>query len=257
MYRTKIDPITINRSTMAQPPKRRFGDGATCSVLLKFLRPSREVSEKFPNAVPTQRLDDLVAVCFAVVTRGRSSYPAIFFTTPTFPGIQLQAAKKKVKVLQEGHPGNYWGDVPNVPFELSPALQGPVDARDNDFDDDVFFARNNSEDIARIRAEGFEVDDDNDPALENVPQLWDNAPLLTDAGLYEGQTWGWNGIDRRATEGGNYNGPTLSNGYVSMRACRSGTADGHVQGGCSARASPIHLEMSTTAPAVVSQQLCL
>jgi hypothetical protein len=171
------------------------------------------VSERFPNALPTQRLDDLVAIRFAVVTRGCSSYPTIFFTTPTFPGIQLQAAKKKVKVLQEGHPGSYWGDIPNVPFELPPALQGPVDARDNDFDDDVFFARNNSEDIARVRAKGFEVDDDNDPAPENLPQLFDN-PTVTDTGLYEGQTWGWNGMDRRVTEGGNYNGPSFANGWI-------------------------------------------
>ncbi|MBM4179814.1 MAG: hypothetical protein FJ211_10875, partial [Ignavibacteria bacterium] len=202
-------------STMPRPLVLRLGEGATCSVLLKFLRPSREVSERFPNAAPTQRLDDLVAVRFAVVTRGRSTYPAVFFTTPTFPGLQLQAAKKKVKVLQEGNPGSYWGDVPNVPFELPPALQAPVDGRDDNFDDDIFFARNNAEDIARVRAEGFEVDDDNDPAPENVPQLWD-APRLTDAGLYEGQRWGWNGIDRRVTEGGNYNGPSFANGWTPI-----------------------------------------
>jgi len=153
----KQTPLTKHQSTMPRPPTLRLGEGATCSVLLKFLRPSREVSEKFPNAVPTQRLDDLVAVRFAVVTRGRSSYPAIFFTSPIFPGIQLQAAKKKVKVLQEGHPGSYWGDVPDVPFELPPALQDPVDARDTIFDDDVFFARNNAEDIARpLRGAGME-----------------------------------------------------------------------------------------------------
>ena len=92
-------------------------------------------------------------------------------------------------------------------------MQGPVNARDNDFDDDVFFARNNSEDIARVRAEGFEVDDDNDPAPENVPQLFDN-PTVTDAGLYKGQTWGWNGMDRRVMEGGNYNGPLFANGWI-------------------------------------------
>ena len=142
-----------------------------------------------------------MATRFAVVTRGRSSYSAIFFTTPTFPRIELQAAKKKVKVLQEGRPGSYWGDVPNVPFELPPALEAdPVNGSDNTFPDDVFFSRNNAEDIARVRAEGFEVDDDNDPAPENVPQ--GDAPPVTDAGLYEGQTWGWNGIDRRVTEGG-------------------------------------------------------
>ena len=45
--------------------------------------------------------------------------------------------------------------------------------------------------------------------------------------------------------------------YVSARACQSGITNGPVQGGCSVRASPICLEMSTTVPAVVSQRLCL
>ena len=125
---------------MPRRPILRLREGATCSVLVKFLRPSREVSKRFPNAVLTQRLDDLVAARFAVVPRGCNLYP----TTPTFHGIQLQAAKKKVKVLQEGHPGSYWGDIPDVPFEPPLALQGP----DDNFDDDVFFARNNAEDLA-------------------------------------------------------------------------------------------------------------
>jgi hypothetical protein len=88
-------------------------------------------------------------------------------------------------------------------------LQDPND----NFDDDVFFAQNNAEDIARVRAEGFEVNNDSDPAPENAPQLFD-APTVTDAGLYEGQTWGWIGINRRVMEGGNYNGPSFANGWL-------------------------------------------
>ena len=41
-----------------------------------------------------------------------------------------------------------------------------------------------------------------------------DAPTVTDAGLYEGQTWGWNGLDCRVTEGGNYNGPSFANGWL-------------------------------------------
>ena len=66
-------------------------------------------------------------------------------------------------------------------------MHGPVNVRDDNFDDDVFFARNNAKDIARVRVEGFKVDVNNHPAPENVPQLWD-APPVTDIGLYEGQT---------------------------------------------------------------------
>ncbi len=48
--------------------------------------------------------------------------------------------------------------------------------------------KNNAEDIAQIRAEGFKVNDDNNPAPENIPQ--GNVPPKMDAGLVEGQMWG-------------------------------------------------------------------
>jgi hypothetical protein len=60
-----------------------------------------------------------------------------------------------------------------------------------------------------VRNLGFEVDDDNEPALENVPAA--DAPVAVDGGLYEGLHWGWDGIDCWATmQGSMYNGPTFA-----------------------------------------------
>ncbi len=56
------------------------------------------------------------------------------------------------------------------------------------------------------------MDDDNDPAPENVPALWDEAPAVNN--LYEGQSWGWDGIDWRVVAGGNYNEPSFPNGWT-------------------------------------------
>ena len=169
---------------MARRPKLRLGEGATCSVLVKFLRPTREVKEKYPHNVPDERVDGLVAVRAGRKTRGRTEYPAVFFTHPEFPGVELSAAQNKIKVVAEGHPSGFWGDAP-APTELPP--DAPVVGNEA-IDGDVFFARNNAEDIARIRAEGFEVDDDNDPAPENIPQ--GDEELRIDGDLFEGQTWG-------------------------------------------------------------------
>ena len=59
---------------------------------------------------------------------------------------------------------------------------------------------------------GFEVDDDNEPAPENVPA--DDAPPVNGGELLEGQQWGWDGIDRRAMlQGLMYNGPTFTNDW--------------------------------------------
>ncbi len=58
--------------TMAWPPKLRLGEGATCSVLFKFLRltSEEEVKEKYPHNVPDERVNGLVAVCAGRKHRG-------------------------------------------------------------------------------------------------------------------------------------------------------------------------------------------
>ncbi len=78
--------------------------------------------------------------------------------------------------------------------------------------DEIFRAGNRAEDIALVRGQGFEVDDDNDPAPENVPTVLDDTPVVND--LYEGQDWGWDGIDWRVVAGGNYNEPSFPNNWV-------------------------------------------
>ncbi len=47
-----------------------LGKGACCSVLLKFLRPSKVDDEAFVNPTMDQRLNDLIAVSREVTTGG-------------------------------------------------------------------------------------------------------------------------------------------------------------------------------------------
>lgn len=63
-----------------------------------------------------------------------------------------------------------------------------------DIDGAVFRAGNRNEDIEFVRNQGLVVDDDNEPAPENIPQ-----EQVTFSRLFDGQSWGYNGIDRRAT----------------------------------------------------------
>ena len=79
--------------------------------------------------------------------------------------------------------------------------------------EDIFQSGNRAEDITNARGQGFEVDDDNDPAPEDVPDASDAAPAAHD-NLYEGQSWGWDGIDRRVVVGRNYNEPSFPNGWT-------------------------------------------
>ena len=135
--------------------RHHFRGGATCSVLLKFLRPSKEVKERFPNVTVNQQLDDLVAVRQDIITRGRCAYLVVYFTSPTFPGLQLHAARNKTAILQEGDPGAFWDDVVGAPPPLGGELAVLGDQQGAAIDPDILFAQNNAEDIARIHAEGF------------------------------------------------------------------------------------------------------
>jgi len=83
--------------------------------------------------------------------------------------------------------------VPNLP---------PIVAATQTIGDKIFFVQNRAKNIPCVHAEGFEVDDYNDPAPKNVPGLFDVPPAVVDGGFFEGQSWGWDGIDHRQTAGG-------------------------------------------------------
>ncbi len=85
-------------TTMPRPRTKRLGEGAMCSVLLKLLRPSREVAERFPNATAQQRLDDLIATRLGRVDRRGNNFEAVFFTSATFPGLELSCAWGKYPI---------------------------------------------------------------------------------------------------------------------------------------------------------------
>ena len=55
--------------------------------------------------------------------------------------------------------------------------------------------------------QGLEVDDDTETAPDNFPLV--DTP--DDETIFEGQTWRWDGIDRRAVVSHNQNEPSLKN----------------------------------------------
>jgi len=84
---------------MARPRALPLGEGAVCSVLVNKLRPSRTVAEALPNAAANQRVKDLVATRHAVITRSGRMYDTIYFTSPSFPGVEISAARRYVVVM--------------------------------------------------------------------------------------------------------------------------------------------------------------
>ncbi len=196
-----------------------LGEGARCSVLLTKLRPSGDVQAAFPNRLATQRLEDLVAVRHEQITRRGLTYEAVFFTSESITGgIELSAASRFVVVKEQGPQVGLW----DTPASDSPAsgaspaqvvgVVGTSISIPIAIDDAIFnSSRSRDEDIAMVRNQGFDVDDDGEPVPKNIPSP--DAPLPVSNGLYEGQTWGWDGIDRRANNGG-YKEPSFTNSWT-------------------------------------------
>ena len=160
------------------------------------------------NPEPGRRIDDLIAISRDVTTRGGKKFVSIFFQSSTIPGL-LHAAERWIKVVEQGPPDQLWEHA--APAE-APAAAVYIDEQGEDIANFFFNAHNQAEDIALVRDMGFEVDDDNEPAPENVPAV--DAPFVNGGSLMEGQEWGWDGIDRHAMlQGSMYNGPTFTNDW--------------------------------------------
>ena len=121
-------------------------------------------------------------------------FQGFIFEHRDFDGL-VHAAYCYLRVDTEGDSSDFWGSAPSLSVSCE---NSPVASQDeaDDVDDLPPVGGNLSEDIANFCNQGYDVDDDREPAPENTPTA--PEPDLQDAGLKEGQRWGWDGIDRRA-----------------------------------------------------------
>jgi hypothetical protein len=105
-----------------------------------------------------------------------------------YPNIELFCQERWCKVDQEGPENSLFdsseeGDVV-LQEEMTEELHLPSEA-----------AAGGAEDVMFFRAAGFDVDDGNDPAPENIPAGVEGETVP------DAQTWGWNGICYRKLTG--------------------------------------------------------
>ena len=90
-------------------------------------------------------------------------------------------------MTSQGSKNDYFAPVAPTPPDL-PVWRGDGTDNSNAINDEIYHGRNNAEDIANVRAEGFLVDNDNNPAPENIP---DAIPVIfKENGLPLDQEWG-------------------------------------------------------------------
>ena len=172
-------------------------------MLISKIHPGDVVASKFPTPGHRERLEDLIVIKEDEIIRNGKRVKMVFFASDTFPGEELHASRTFLKVTQEGDPTQFFTPR-NHPRAAQPIVAPGVTAQDEAeaIGDEVFFAGNSAEDIAMVRNQGLDVDDDNAPAPENDPNIaGNNTPAATNNGLFPGQKWGWDRLDRRKTAG--------------------------------------------------------
>ena len=197
--------------------KKQNGIGAVCSVITRFLHPRPLVAAMYPNAHHQHRTDGLLVLYRASKKVNRVDKTCIFFRHNDFDDNQLlHCVERYAKVLTEGGPTDIFDlDLDEREEEVSVAVEGG-----GEVDDDAIvnvavpkLTDNSNEDIARLRAEGYGVDDENEPSPENIP----TAGPSNDRGGVTWEEWDSRSVCNRRSEGHRHEDPKLAGNLEGQR----------------------------------------
>lgn len=176
--------------------KKRCGVGAVCSAYIKYLHPSKEIKDKYPNTTAQSRLEGLLAVRRGQTKVKGREQTCIFFRHDDLPGTDVYSVQRWVKVTKEGAAEHFFEETQATQRvdQATDILQGDTEEREELCEEQMrpstLSAR--KEDIANIRAMGLDVDDDDECLEENIPATsTDSDATISD------EKWGWQGIDHR------------------------------------------------------------
>ena len=138
----------------------------------------------------------------------------VLFRHVDFENITLYCTKQYGNhVVKEGDAAGFFDRAVDFPLTESPEEEVEQEPQEDDIGDKIpsgvfNMSGANSEDITHVRNLGFEVDDDNDSAPDNIP----NGDTVEETN----QSWGWNGIDYRAQGNVMNVNPTLNHGLPEL-----------------------------------------
>ena len=98
------------------------------------------------------------------------------FRHDAFENVELHTVARWAKVKVEGPADKFFETVPALDPEQARQENVQENGGEEQIPDHVFHLSGQAEDIAHVRGLGFEVDDDNDPAPENIPGEPNNTP---------------------------------------------------------------------------------
>ena len=199
---------------MTPRKKLQCGVGAVVWVYLRYLHPSKTVKDFYINSTKDSKVTDLLVVGQGVRKVHGKDQMCVLLRHDSFPNVILYCVKRWGKhVVAEGDPQHFFDFNAGVVTEEEGATE-EENGEDvgTQIPEHVFHLAADTEDIQHIRGLGFEVDDDNDPAPENVPD-----PNEENQGSDE-QTWGWNGVCERDSKNFFNVQPSLNHRLVELPA---------------------------------------
>lgn len=164
--------------TTTPTPRKEINVGDVCSVLLRYLHPSQLISARYPNQEHGERLTNLLVIGTDTKRIRGIERRCVIFRHPEFENIQLYCSVQFARVSTAVETP----EVGRVPVVLERVEQ------EEELHAIPRISGEAAEDIAHLRAEGYGVDDDNEPAPENVPDPTNEAPATTSSVTYLG--WG-------------------------------------------------------------------
>ena len=168
-------------------PKLRAGIGAKCSILTKFIHPSEHVRSKHTNLEKTHRTHGVV-VGQDEKTVTRKLQDCYLFRCDDYDNIVMHAVIRYVNIVEEGGANDLF--ISAVPPNSNPTAVETVEVETNVLPSTIVphITGELAEDINAMRAAGANIDDDNEPAEENIPR-----PSVDVESPFEDE-WGFKGV---------------------------------------------------------------
>ena len=176
---------------MPKNKRLRHGVGAKVSVYKKFLHPRKDVSTRFPNYTKNEVLDNLLVIAQEEKLVSMRQQVCLTMRHDDFDDGQiLHAVARYCKVIEEEPIESLF-----ITSPLNNVENNENVAAADDENGGREIPRVLNEDISNFLAQGFEVDDSNEPAPENIPTGTDTG---TD-NMY--RPWGSESLDARRIAG--------------------------------------------------------
>jgi hypothetical protein len=171
---------------------KRLGIGATVTVYARFLHPSRDIQAFYgENGFDKRKVENCIVIGrdYKRINQ-RNNVNVVLLRHDDFPNKVIYAATTIVKLTKPGDASHYFV-TPSEPAAEPTTNQTYPSEEELRPTNVPANSQLSQEDVDRLRQEGFEVDDDNQPADDNIQREPVNPEEV------QWSDWGFQGIDLR------------------------------------------------------------